>query len=173
MSVSVATRPPRAPERDAPRAGSGDPGPPRDDGSRGGGGSGWVELVRATDDIDAHLLTGRLLAAGIESLTVKDRRAPGAWLSGGSNPWAPVAILVRRVQLDDARLVLAEISLGAPCAPDPASAPTRSSPVAPRRAWRVAVAVVGLLVAALVVAESTHAMAPSGAPATPRPHAAA
>ena len=169
--MSVATRPPRAPERDDPHAGDGDGPPRRDDGGRGGGGSGWVELVRATDDIDAHLLTGRLLEAGIESLAVKDRRAPGAWLSGGSNPWAPVSILVRRVQLDDARLVLAEISYDAPSV-DPEAPQPRSAPRASRRAWRVAVAVVGVLVAALVVAETTQAFAPSGAPAGPRPHAA-
>jgi hypothetical protein len=82
----------------------------------GGGGGGWVEIVRATDDIDAHLLLGRLEEAGIEARTVKDRRAPGAWLYGGSNPWAPVVILVRRIQADDARIVLAEISFEAPAA---------------------------------------------------------
>jgi hypothetical protein len=80
----------------------------------GGGGRGWVELLRATDDIEAHLLTGRLGEAGIDTMSVPDRSAPGAWLYGGSNPWAPVAILVRRIQLEDARLVLAEISWAAP-----------------------------------------------------------
>ncbi|HEX2050891.1 MAG TPA: DUF2007 domain-containing protein [Actinomycetota bacterium] len=161
--MTVAARP-RATRRATP--GGGQP-PPRDDGGRGGG-SGWVELVRATDDIDAHLLAGRLLEAGIETLAVKDRRAPGAWLSGGSNPWAPVTVLVRRLQLDDARLVLAEISYGAPPAPEPGAV---VEPRAPRRAWRIAVAVVGIVVTALVLAESTHAMAPSGAPSAPRRHA--
>jgi Putative prokaryotic signal transducing protein len=80
----------------------------------GGGGSGWVELASARDDIDAHLLEGRLHEAGIETRAIKDRRAPGAWLYGGSNPWAPVTIFVRRFQLENARLVLAEISFMAP-----------------------------------------------------------
>jgi hypothetical protein len=84
--------------------------------TRGGGGRGWVELVRATDDIEAHLLSGRLEEAGVETHTVKDRSAPGAWLYGGSNPWAPVVVLVRRLQLEEARLVLAEISFSGPAA---------------------------------------------------------
>ena len=83
---------------------------------KGGGGSGWVELMRARGDIDAHLLVGRLGEAGIETRTVKDRSAPWAWMHAGSNPWAPVSILVRRLQLDDARLVLAEISFDLPAA---------------------------------------------------------
>ena len=31
----------------------------------GHGGSGWVVLIKARHDIDAHLLTGRLAEAGI------------------------------------------------------------------------------------------------------------
>jgi hypothetical protein len=80
----------------------------------GGGGSGWTELTRAANDIDAHLLVGRLTEAGVESTTMKDRSAPGAWLYGGSNPWAPVVIMVRRLQLDDARIVMAEIAFELP-----------------------------------------------------------
>jgi hypothetical protein len=83
-----------------------------------GGGSEWVELHRASNDIDAHLLTGRLEEAGIETRWVKDRGSPGAWLYGGSNPWAPVTIFVRRYQLVDARIVLADISLSNSSAPD-------------------------------------------------------
>jgi hypothetical protein len=92
------------------------PPPPAvtDRGGGGGGGSGWVHLTRARDDIDAHLLTGRLSQSGIECRTIVDRSAPGAWLHGGTNPWAPVNIYVRRIQLEDARLVLAEISYDAP-----------------------------------------------------------
>ena len=81
-----------------------------------GGGSDWVHLITARHDIDAHLLIGRLEEAGIECRQVKDRNAPGAWLLGGSNPWAPVGILVKKLQLEDARLVLAEISLDGPSA---------------------------------------------------------
>jgi len=99
---------------------------------RGGGGSGWVKLARATDDIDAHLLTGRLNEAGIETMTIKDRSEPGTWLYlGGSNPWAPVTILVRPIQLEDARLVLAEISYDAPAAEPPV--------IRSRTSWRIPV----------------------------------
>ena len=73
-----------------------------------------MHLIKARHDIDAHLLEGRLQEVGIEARKVKDRAAPGAWLYGGSNPWAPVSILVRRLQLEDARLVLAEISFDGP-----------------------------------------------------------
>lgn len=111
-----------------------------------GGGSGWVELVRARDDIDAHLLAGRLLEAGIESRAVKDRFAPGAWLYGGSNPWAPVTIMVRRVQLEDARLVLAEISFDAP------SAGARNLGVLPHRWSRVTLWITALVLGALLTA---------------------
>ncbi len=82
------------------------PPPPAGTRSGGGGGSGWIQLVKAADDIEAHLLAGRLAEAGIEVQTLPDRAAPGAWLYGGSNPWAPVRVLVRRRQLEEARLVL-------------------------------------------------------------------
>ncbi|MGH2807762.1 MAG: DUF2007 domain-containing protein [Actinomycetota bacterium] len=90
------------------------PPPIADDIFEGGGGSEWVHLITARHDIDAHLLEGRLREAGIEARKVKDRGAPGAWLYGGSNPWAPVNILVRKLQLEDARVVLAEISWDGP-----------------------------------------------------------
>lgn len=47
---------------------------------------------------------------------VKDRSAPGAWLYGGANPWAPVTIMVRQLQLVDARMVMAEVSFEGPSA---------------------------------------------------------
>lgn len=93
------------------------PPPPSGLAPRGGGGRGWVVLLRARDDIEAHLVSGCLAEAGIETRLVKDRAAPGAWLHGGHNPWAPAVVLVRRCQLDDARLVLAEADLEAPAPP--------------------------------------------------------
>jgi hypothetical protein len=72
--------------------------------------------MTARNDIDAALLSGRLAEAGVETCTIKERGAPGAWLLGASNAWAPVQIMVRRIQLEDARLVLAEISWDAPAA---------------------------------------------------------
>lgn len=86
------------------------------DEERGGGGSGWVALLRSPNDIEAHLLIGRLAEAGVETTSLQDRGAPGAWLHGSSNPWAPVTILVRKIQLDDARLVLAELAFESPAA---------------------------------------------------------
>jgi hypothetical protein len=119
-----------------------------------GGGWGWVELIRARDDIDAHLLGGRLAHAGIETRWVKDRFAPGAWAYGGSNPWAPVVIMVRRIQLEDARIVLAEISLEAPTRQQQPRPATR--PRLPTLWWLTALGLGALLslIALAQVAES-------------------
>jgi Putative prokaryotic signal transducing protein len=123
----------------------------------GGGGSGWTELTRAANDIDAHLLVGRLTEAGVESTTLKDRSAPGAWLYGGSNPWAPVTILVHRLQLEDARLVLAEISMSGP------SARPQAPPPAPqvRRhalAWWIAALVLGVILTSIALARASDSL---------------
>lgn len=95
----------------------------------GGGGSRWVELVTAGNDIEAHLVAGRVAAAGVEVRVVKDRSAPGAWLYGGANPWAPVTILVRKIHLTDARIALAEAAFEAPAA-------HAGRPAATGRDWR-------------------------------------
>ena len=95
-----------------PRSFGGTEPPPTDAWGRGGG-SSWVELIRAHDDIEAHLIGGRLEMAGVEVSMLKDRSGP-AWLYGGSNPWAPVTLMVRRLQLEDARIVLAEVAYEAP-----------------------------------------------------------
>jgi hypothetical protein len=94
----------------------GDNPPPRDLGEEGGGGggSGWVTLLRASNDIEAHLLVGRLGEAGVEGRIVRDKGAPSAWLYGASKPWAPAIVMVRRRQLQDARLVLAEVAFAGP-----------------------------------------------------------
>ncbi len=123
------------------------PPPPVTLDEHAGGGSDWVHLVHATNDIDAHLLEGRLQEAGIEVRRIKDRSGP-VWLHGGSNPWAPVAIWVRRYQLDDSRLVLAELSFNSPAVPQ--REPTRSGwpPVA---WWSVAIAL-GILLSGIGLA---------------------
>ncbi len=87
------------------------PAPPLERG-HGGGGSDWVELFTAANEIDAHLLVGRLTEDGVATRTLVDKTTPGAWLFGSSHPWAPVTVFVRRFQLEDARIVLAEISIG-------------------------------------------------------------
>ena len=140
------------------------PPPPTTGGDRGGGwgGGGWVDLARADNDIEAHLLVGRLSGAGIEARTVPDRGAPGAWLLGGSNPWAPVTILVRRRQLDDARLVLAEISYGAPAARS-VGEPARTTRSIPILWWATALAL-GVFFSLVALAEAARALGPCPLP---------
>ena len=139
------------------------PAPPVVNDGGGDGGSEWVVLIKARHDIDAHLLTGRLREAGIETKTVTDRGAPGAWLYGGSNPWAPVAVFVRRRQLQDARVTLAEISFEGP----PAE-PTRVLADRDRRrhafVWWVTALVLGLLFTAIALAQVTRFIEPCGIP---------
>jgi len=149
MSIAVA-RPPRM------NPGSGPPAPADDD-SGGGGGSPWVTLVTAANDIEAHLLAGRLGEAGVEVGVVKDRSAPGAWLYGGSNPWAPVLILVRRLQLDDARLVLAEISFAAPDATGPHELMHRRDWRTPVMWWSLALGL-GLLMTGVALGRTEAAL---------------
>jgi hypothetical protein len=127
--------------------------PPTLGGENGGGGRGWVELAWATDDIEAHLLVGRLTEAGIETNTIKDRGYPGAFLYGGHNPWAPVAILVRALQLEDARIVLAELAYQGPAAPPPR--PPREEPKRKGRLlWWAAATALALLFTGLGLANS-------------------
>ena len=130
--------------------------PPSDD---EGGGGGWVDLVTAENDIEAHLLTGRLCEAGIETRTVKDRSAPGAWLYGGSNPWAPVTVLVRRVHVDDAKIVLAEISWVGPSAGEHGPGPAQGSA---RRfhsiLWWAAALALGVVFTALGLARTAESL---------------
>lgn len=116
---------------DAPHA------PPPEVDDHLGGGSGWVLLTRCPNDIDAHLLTGRLADAGIETRSMTDRSTTPSWLFAGSNPWAPVVVMVRRIQYEDARLVLAEIAWEGPVATPVPERPHRGA----RRAlvwWAIA-----------------------------------
>ena len=121
----------------------------------GSGDSGWTVLIKARHDIDAHLLAGRLTEAGIESRTMKDISAPGSWMYGGSNPWAPVTILVKKLDLDDARVVLAEISYEGPTADELAAQAVerhRSYPVV----WWVTAVVLGAALSFLVLSQVTR-----------------
>ena len=114
-----------------------------------GGGSDWVLLLSAKNDIDAHLLEGRLNEAGIEVRAIKDRSGP-SWLLGGSDPWAPVALWVQRFQYDDSRIVLAELSFNAPEEPRTRSERPGWAPVT---WWAVAIAL-GLLFTGIGLARS-------------------
>ena len=131
--------------------------PPPDllEGLGGSGDSGWTVLIKARHDIDAHLLTGRLSEAGIETRTMKDISAPGSWMYGGSNPWAPVSVLVRKIDLDDAKVVLAEISYEGPTADQLAAQAVerhRSFPVV----WWVTAVVLGAAISFLVLSQVTR-----------------
>jgi hypothetical protein len=85
-----------------------------------------VNLARADNDINAHLLAGRLEESGIETRMMADRGSSAAWMFGGSNPSTPVIIMVRRIQYEDARIVLAEISMDAPSASPRVGSPRRN-----------------------------------------------
>ncbi len=122
-----------------------------------------MQLARAHDDIEAHLLVGRLTEAGIETQTMPDRGAPGAWLYGGSNPWAPVTVLVRRIQLDDARIVLAEISYDAPAA-DPVPAEARRTPRSLPFLWWATALALGIFFSLVALVEAARATTASAAP---------
>ena len=122
--------------------------PTVDDESNGGGGRDWVELFKAANDIEAALLIGKLADRAIDTRTVKDRSQPNSWLYGGSNPWAPVLVYVRRLQLVDARILLAEISLADDDVPARTDERTRRS--VPRVWWATALAL-GLALSALAL----------------------
>lgn len=138
------------------------PSPPALEEERGGG-NDWVELVKTPNDIEAHLLTGRLSESGVETRTLKDRSGPGAWLLGGSDPWAPVTILVHRLQLEDARLVMAEISLENPPAErEPAPTPPQQR----RRAvvWWLAALILGMIFTSIALVRTGTALGSCGIP---------
>ncbi|HEU4480883.1 MAG TPA: hypothetical protein VFS18_03280, partial [Actinomycetota bacterium] len=138
------------------RVGFGRPEPPETHVSDPGGGSGWVTLTRASNDIEAHLITGRLLEAGVGSSTVKDRTSPGAWLYVGSNPSDPVTILVRRLQLQEARLVLLELAYHGPDAvPAPTEVPRWRATVV----WWAAAIGLGLLFTGLGLVQAANDIA--------------
>ena len=146
-----------------------DVAPPVDPFSGGSGGSGWTKLVQAPNDIEAHLVIGRLAEAGIETQSLKDRSGP-AWLFNGSNPWAPVIVLVRKLQLEDAQLVLAEVAFAAPAAVK--EEPRRRSMWAAILWWSAAIAL-GILFTALGWVQANEMMEsckqPAGCEAPARP----
>ncbi len=115
-----------------------------------GGGSNWVRLMTARGDIDAHLLEGRLNEAGIEVKVIKDHSGP-VWLFGGSDPWGPVAIWVRRFQYEDSRILLAELAYDSPSAVKD-TGPLGWSPTA----WWAAAIGLGLLLTAIGFARSAE-----------------
>jgi len=128
-----------------------------------GGGSGWVELVTAKDDIDAHLVSGLLTNAGIESIHLHDVRAQ-TWLYGGADPNSPVRVMVRRLQLEDARLVLAEQAFEAPDyrAPEGEGRPRAASRHGPL--WIGTAVAVGAILGALIMLQLVRPVIPCQLP---------
>ena len=115
-----------------------------------GGGSEWVELVRAKDDIDAHLVSGLLTEAGIESRHVRDNRAP-VWLGTGALEGS-LRVMVRKIDFEDARLLLAETALEAPSY-ERDERPRREPPGGRTFWWVIAIAV-GILIAILITLQA-------------------
>jgi hypothetical protein len=145
MSISA---PPRR-----PILGPGLPDDPSGGSEWEGGGRDWTHLTRVGGDIEAHLLMGRLEGSGVECNSVKDRALSPSWVHGGGNPWTPVNIMVRRFQLDDARIVLAEVALEAPSAQRPP--PTQVVPRwRPLLLWWTLALGLGLLMSALSWAQT-------------------
>ncbi|MDP9068717.1 MAG: DUF2007 domain-containing protein [Actinomycetota bacterium] len=141
-----------------PVGGTGSLPPARDAGDEGGGGgSGWVRLLTAANDIEAHLVAGRLSEAGVEVRVVKDRSAPGAWLYGGSNPWAPATVMVRQRQLVDARMVMAEVSFEGPAAESKGIEPNVTGFRRPVVVWSLALGL-GVLLTSLALARTADAV---------------
>ena len=66
----------------------------------------WTKLTSANNSYEADLLSGRLEQAGIGSRTTKGVDAPGAWLTGGENPFGPIDVYVPANQIDAARKLL-------------------------------------------------------------------
>ena len=114
------------------------------------GGPEWVRLMTMRGDIDAHLLEGRLNGAGIETRRIKDHSGP-VWLLGGSDPWGPVALWVKRSQYEDSRIVLAELAFDAPPAIKDAG-PLGWSPTT----WWIAAISLGLLLTGIGWARSAE-----------------
>lgn len=147
-----------------PLIGRGHTGPPFIEGWDGGG-WGWVSLTRARNDIEASLVTGRLEGSGIETSTLKDRSAPGSFLYCGSDASAPVTILVRKIQYEDARLILAEVAFDAP--------PALREEFEPSTGWRgpvlwwVAALMLGAFFTALSYVEATNRLEQCRGPACP------
>lgn len=122
--------------------------------------------MTARDDIDAHLVSGLLTNAGIESMHVHDARA-SVWLYGGADPHSPVRVMVQRLYVDDARLVLAEQALDA--APyDPTAATTREDgrDARPKRSvlWLTTAIALGAILVALIFVQLVRPIIPCQLP---------
>ncbi|MGH2708627.1 MAG: hypothetical protein ACRDJK_10075, partial [Actinomycetota bacterium] len=103
-----------------------------------GGGGDWTFLTTAGNQVEAHLIVGRLAEEGIESVLDSSNPAPGAWLHPFGNPLSPVRVFVRRRDLGRASLLLHEVDHRPPDPGDP-------GPPRARRLFWLVLAVVILL----------------------------
>ncbi|MEO7804808.1 MAG: hypothetical protein ABIS18_10980 [Actinomycetota bacterium] len=78
-------------------------------GGDSGGNGRWQLLTVAKDGFVAHLLEGRLLAEGVEVVLDTSNPAPGAFLKPFGDPLAPVKVLVRSHDFDQATLILHDV----------------------------------------------------------------
>ena len=115
-----------------------------------------MRLCRAANDIEAHLLVGRLTEAGIETRTITDRAAPSAWLYGGGNQWAPVTVYVLKIQLEDAHIALAEAAFQGPAAAVGGTGPGSAHRL-PWRWWTTALAM-GLVLSGVALAQAASSL---------------
>jgi hypothetical protein len=106
----------------------------------------WQPLTVAADDIDSHLLAGRLEEEGVPVLFARDVSGYGDYLFGGANPHAPVHIMVPKDLLSEARRVVESVGLPED---DPMEVPTLAAGSGFPWRWAIAVVLLGLLLLGL------------------------
>ena len=67
---------------------------------------GWISVATAANEYQAHLIRGALEDEGIKVVLEAFATGAGAYLHAGSDPTAPVRMLVPRDQEDEAKGVL-------------------------------------------------------------------
>jgi hypothetical protein len=97
----------------------------------------WALVFSARDDVEAHLVAGRLRDAGIEPLLRRSTSGIGDYLLAGANPRAPVDILVSEDDVVRARRELAGLDIHYDV-PDPEGEPALSWFRLPTVRWAMA-----------------------------------
>ena len=116
-----------------------DPAPPRA-ASGGGGGGRWAWLLTASDAVEAEIVRGLLENAGVPVALDWRDPSPFAWMHMSGNLHRPVPVYVPAALVDDARLHLMEMGLGAPDAPEPELGRTPVMRERHRRIWQLVLA---------------------------------
>lgn len=126
-------------EMSASRTGVLDPAPPRP--TWGGGGGGWAWLLTASDAVEAEIVRGLLEATGVPVALDWRDPSPFAWMHLSGNLHRPVPVYVPASLIDEARLQLMEMGLGAET--DPADPIAPAMPVLRERhrfVWQLVLA---------------------------------